>query len=338
MTKNFSSQILLLCALGISILSSCGSDSEFLPSEFSAFGIRHDKELSEYEEVATNSSPYNGIDYPDFSPVVAFSYSLDGSNDHEFVATGTLIKSNWILTAGHNFFVADEQSSPAIPSGISVLVGNDPNNPLTQLSVEKLVFHPSWLNQSNDFLNANDLCLVKLSSSINSIDVAEIVSSKNEVIGSTSWYAGFGDYSQEPGQNADLFSKKHAVENILDRKNDGISSTDGSKNYTGGLLAFDFDSPASDVNSLGDDFIASDEALIGEGSSDPNATEFEGTTVQGDSGGPLFLFIDEKWKLAGILSGGASEPIPDHFDSDYGDISVFIRVSTHIDWINSVIE
>lgn len=320
------------------ILSSCGFDEEISNSEFSTFGIRHDKILSDYEKIATNTSPYNSNEYPDFSPVVAFSYSLDGSDNHNFIATGTLVKPNWILTAGHNFFVAEEQSSPALPSGISVLVGNDPNNPTTELSVEELVFHPTWLNQSNDFLNANDLCLVKLSSPITTIDVAKINSSRNEELASTSWYSGFGDYSQESGQNVDLLSKKHAIENILDRKNEGISSTNGGQNYTGGLLAFDFDSPSGDVNSLGDDFVASDEALIGDGNSEPTATEFEGTTVQGDSGGPLFLFVDGEWKLSGVLSGGASEPIINHNDSDYGDISVFIRVSTHIDWINSVIE
>ncbi|HAA14908.1 MAG TPA: trypsin, partial [Cytophagales bacterium] len=61
-------------------------------------------------------------------------------------------------------------------------------------------------------------------------------------------------------------------------------------------------------------------------------------TVQGDSGGPLFVRNGDQWEVAGVLSGGASDPVPNWRDGDYGDISIYTRVSTAIDWINSVIQ
>lgn len=311
--------------------SACQKDVE---GEEITFGIRHDKDLADYEAVASAQSTAR----PDFASVIAFSYSLDGSQNHNYTATGTLIAPQWILTAGHNFFVAEEQSAPANVSGISVLTGNDPNNPLGTIEVESLTFHPSWLTENEDFVKANDLCLVKLKTAINNIPTAEFYTTSTEAIGGQVWFCGFGDYSNEAGQDKNLLSKKHAIENILDRKNTGIVSTANGVSYTGGLLAFDFDNPAGTINSLGDDLVNSDEALLGTGGSSSEATEYEGTTVQGDSGGPLFVKDGSTWKVAGVLSGGATDPISNHQDGSYGDISLFIRVSTHKDWIQSVIK
>lgn len=300
----------------------------------STFGIRHDKTLAAYQAIAVN--PQQGM--PSFGAVVAFEYSLDGSDNREFVATGTLINSKWILTAGHNFFEAEEQSAPAPVSGILVHLGNDPNTPTQTNTVKRLVFHPTWISDNNLFQSANDLCLVELNTPITTLTPAPLFTSTSEVIGSTVWYCGFGDYSGQPGQNPDLFSKKHAIENILDRKVEGIrSTTSNGEVFTGGLLAFDFDNPSGTINALGDTTINEDERLLGSGTSAAQSTTFEGATVQGDSGGPLFIKDGNTWKLAGVLSGGADNPIANHKDSDYGDISIFIRVSTHIPWIQSVI-
>lgn len=330
---------LLLLSLLASFLFSCAVDDEISSDDNpSAFGIRHDKLLSEYELAASNQAPYNTTEHPDFASVICFTYSLDGSSQQDFVATGVLVAPFWILTAGHNFFVADEQNDPAKPEGITVNIGTDPNNPTETYSVEELVFHPTWLNQSEVIVNANDLCLVRISSPINNIAPVILNSELQEPISSKAWYSGYGDYSFRPDQDNEAYSKRHAVENILDRQINGINSeTATGERYEGGLVAFDFDSPLGTINSLGDDFTSEDEPLLGGGTSDNLALDLEGTTVEGDSGGPLFLNVNGEWVVVGILSGGANEPIEDHVDGSYGDISIFTKVSTSLPWINSII-
>ena len=324
---------LFLFSLASLFFTACEDDDLIFVDENRTFGIRHDKPLAEYEALVSNTSK----DLPDFSSVLSFQYSLDGSDNQEFTATGTLIDEEWILTAGHNFFVSEEQNAPAPVNGITILVGNDPNSPEGSFEVEELVFHPTWITQ-DDFFNGNDLCLVKLKTPIQDITPIQLFASSNEQIGSKVWFCGFGDYANLEGQDADALSKKHAMENTLDRKNEGIRTSINSTSYEGGLLAFDFDNPAGTINTLGDEILNEEESLLGSGDSKEGALEFEGTTVQGDSGGPLFMKDGSTWKLVGVLSGGVSDPLEGHEDGNYGDISVFVRVSQQIDWIKSVVK
>lgn len=303
------------------------------PDAERTFGIRHDRSLADYEQIAAETNP----DRPDFGSVVCIVYSEDGD---EFVASGVLIDPNWVLTAGHNFYIEGEQDGPAQAATIDVLFGNDPNDPVVVHEVDELVFHPTWISANDDFLNGNDLCLVHLRESVTEFAPTDIYRDNDEAIGELIWFAGFGDYAELVGQDPDLFSRKHAMANILDRKTNGLQTSIDGLNYDGGLLAFDFDHPDGTTNSLGDDFAATDERLLGSGDSSPMCLAYEGTTVQGDSGGPLYaLDRSGEWRVAGILSGGANEPLAyDTEDGSYGDISVYIRLANLTSWIDSVIE
>ncbi len=104
---------LLLFGFAICFASCCDNDT-IEPTANETFGIRHDKSLSEYEAVATLKSD----EYPSFESVVFFNYSLDGSDNYEYTASGTLIDNEWILTAGHNFFVEGQKEGVAKESGI----------------------------------------------------------------------------------------------------------------------------------------------------------------------------------------------------------------------------
>lgn len=326
--------LLALLFTGVLIFTGCDDNEVIEPSADETFGIRHDKQLSDYEAQAM----LTGSDYPSFESVVFFNYSLDGSTDYEYIATGTLIDEDWILTAGHNFFVEGQKEGIAKASGVQVMTGIDPNNPDAIYEVEELVFHPTWIAQNDVYGFANDFCLVRLKTAITDMDIVDLYTEENEPIGQKVWGCGFGDYSSLSGQDPDAYSKKHAFENILDRKNTGIESSSGGSVYFGGLLAFDFDHPDGTVNTLGDDYESDDEKLLGGGTSSSSALEYESGTVEGDSGGPLFVKDGSTWKIAGVLSGGLGDPLPNFKDGNYGDISVYTRVSQSIDWIESVID
>jgi len=323
--------------LSMMFLASCQKDEDPVESPIT-FGIRHDKALSDYESIASNSGAYSaGVDYPDFEPVVFMRFSNSVGGVKELVATGTLVHEQWILTAAHNFFEDEIQAVPTPVSEIEIFASNNPNIPGTILQVEKLIFHPTWLQQSDDFLKANDLCLIKLTAPFSGVNPAIINTSSAELLQDKVWFAGFGDYSGQPGQDPIPYSKRHAFENELDRKNNGIISDSSGTQYSGGLLAIDFDTPLGDINALGDGIANPDELLLGNGTSNSVALDFEGTTVPGDSGGPIFMRINGAWRVVGVLSGGAQDPVFDYIQGSYGDISVFIRISTQSAWINSVI-
>ncbi|MEM9260880.1 MAG: trypsin-like serine protease, partial [Bacteroidota bacterium] len=217
--------------IGILLISGCTVEEDpDLPDAPLTFGIRHDRALAAYE----TSASMDNVALPDFSPVVALEYSTDGSDDFEFIATGTLISENWVLTAGHNFYTVEEDSAPAPVSGIRVLLGDDPNNPTAVFRVAEMVLHPTWLQGDQEYTDGNDLCLLRLSTTISDVTPALIYSTIDEEVGSSVWFCGFGDYSEQPGQDRDLLSRKHAINNLLDRKVSGLSTQSGGVNYPGG--------------------------------------------------------------------------------------------------------
>ncbi len=324
--------LLLLNTLCGCALVSCMALDRFRAPQGDAFGIRHDRELHAYEEIAAKQHP----ERPDFSPVLCLEYSLKAHKRPEFIATGVLISDRWVLTAGHNVYDASEQRRVADAEGIYVLLGNDPNRPQAEIRVVEVHVHPSWAKGHQELKHANDLCLLKLAQPIKQLRPASLHRAGEERIGSVIWHAGFGDYSEREGQDPDALSRKHAGQNILDRVQSDLISPYGKRYYPGGLLAIDFDSPTGMKNSLGDRLIYEEEKILGRGQSEALPLDLESTSVEGDSGGPLFVLHKGNWEVAGILSAGLTEPLLGHIDGDYGDISVYIRVADSLDWIDSV--
>lgn len=306
-------------------------------NEDETFGIIKDFGLEPYEAAARNEGAYSIMEVPNFGSVVCLSYSNKNKYSPDFVATGTLISSEWILTAGHNFFDSNEQKKPTPIGSVRVFLGNDPNSPEKELSIDRMVFHPTYLENDDVFAYGNDLCLLHLSTPVLNATFSSVNYSIDlDKVGSDVWGAGFGDYTESIFHTGGEYSKKHAFQNVLDRVVKGINSSSGGKNYEGGLLGFDFDSPMGNSNTLGDDFIGEDEKLLGEGNSSPETKDLEAGTVQGDSGSPLFAKLNGEWRVIGVLSGGASDATPNYKEGNYGDISFYIRTSIHASWIKSV--
>ncbi|MEQ9403349.1 MAG: trypsin-like serine protease [Cyclobacteriaceae bacterium] len=67
---------------------------------------------------------------------------------------------------------------------------------------------------------------------------------------------------------------------------------------------------------------------------EPGVTRMEGTAGSGDSGGPALIEVDGKSFIAGISSAG--EP-GDKGPGTYGAVEYYTRVSTHIRWIDEVL-
>lgn len=298
------------------------------------FGIRNDKKLTDYEAIATNAAPFNTDEFPDFRSVVCIQIE-DGKD--VIVGSGVIISSQWVLTAAHNFLLPEETKNLPRLSDVSILIGNDPNRPSKSLKVSQIIVHPHWTSSDGGFEKGTDLALVKLATPISDLTPAEVNFDLNgEKDKAYIWTCGFGDYSQQAGQNKDDYSKKHAMVNVLDRIVNGLTTTIAGTTYNGGLLAFDFDAPDGKYNTLGDNIANVQERVLGPGNSAPEALEMEGGTVQGDSGGPIFLKINGVWKVCGLLHGGVDEVRAGLKDSSYGDISIYCRTASASSWIQSI--
>ena len=304
------------------------------------YGYRLDVEPELYEDLGANRYPYiSGQEYPDFSTTVFIEGSSKTNSSEYWSGSGVIISLRWVLTAAH---VIEDLN----PDDTYVAIGSDYQHSEEWYAADSFHIHPGW--RGNEELPYGlDIALIELSEPVHGITPSSWANDgamDDSSLGSVIFTSGFGIYDYEYAScdsaclydGDEYYSQRRAWGNTLDRIVDGIETPygyEGKDDWLGGLVAYDFDSPDSKHNSLGNDkwrftLKQGDYSYAGDGDSSPVPHALEGTAVFGDSGGPTFGKIGGKWVVIGLTSHGSET-------SDYGDVAFSTRVSSHSDWICS---
>ncbi|MBT4223427.1 MAG: trypsin-like serine protease [Opitutae bacterium] len=298
---------------------------------------RDDLQSTQYLSLGANNGSYSvSAGYPDFAPVGAL-YDASGT-----LGTGTLVASQWVITAAH--VLKDNKTAPEpVPANWSFILGVDyDSTSATTYEVEAIYIHPAWEANlpssppSDEFYEGDelgvDIALVKLKTPVTGVSPAPLNRSHSETVGELVYFAGFGNSGNgATGATNTESTLRYAGVNTLDRVVANVALTNQPAvypNLLGGLLGIDFDSPLNSSNALG----ATEEevGLLGPGTSSPEPLDMEGTTASGDSGCAAFLKIDGVWTVIGVNSYGIT-------NSTYGDVAVFTRTANFKDWLDTLV-
>jgi hypothetical protein len=249
--------------------------------------IRADKADSLYTTLAANYPSVGRITWTDG----AFSY----------LASGTLIAPNWVLTAGH---VTDGKAV----TNMTVLLNG------ASYSAAEIIPNPSW---NGDLNHGFDIGLVRLTQNVVGVTPADRLTTSNEKgkLGTSVGY-GLTGTGKTGYQDSNIFTKRAGNNQI-----DAYGSAVGMPNH---FMLSDFDDPSNkDHRNLF-------------GSATPLPLEY--CIAPGDSGGGTFVTVNGKTLLAGVHSFISTmfKPLGDGtLNSSYSDYFGSTRVSLFNDWINS---
>jgi secreted trypsin-like serine protease len=269
-----------------------------------------------------NDSDYTSLAAQSVYDSVGFLRWNEGASG--YIASGTLISPEWVLTAGH--VVGGTNNYGAGVSGMFFGLGSVYSG--TGIAATEWIPYAGWSSSNGDVWAGVDLGLVRLSQPITSVTPA-LLDFSTPLLGLLGTNVGYGrsgtgtlGMSSDPGV-------KRAGQNMIDARGgmvttmgsgtlldlDGISST---------VLFQDFDHPT--------DLVASTM-----GSVTPVAQEY--LIASGDSGGGLFIDVGGATKLVGVNSFLASLPYPldtTGANADYGDLAGVVSVQSFENWIFTV--
>ncbi len=309
----------LFISLILSVVSVCAIDQE------RRLGKLLENSWSLHYELGSNSGDYEpSLEYPDLSVVGALTSTSTG-----ILGTATLIAPDVAITAAHVIkntwadkinaadwkFILDTNRSDANESEI--------------FQVSRIEIHSGWTDSqssSNQFGDGDllgvDLALVHLAEKVPLYYPALLpLSSLDDPLGMRTVLAGYGSLVEgSTGVKNDSNILRVGGENMIDRS---IDSGDANSDLIGGVLGADFDSLDGLNNTLAKGQIVDE---LGDGNSSSSPLSLESSTAVGDSGGPAFVRTSNQWRIHGVVSYGTNE-------SKYGDITVFTRLASHLDWI-----
>jgi secreted trypsin-like serine protease len=219
--------------------------------------------------------------------------------------SGTLIGSNWVLTAWH---VVEGAAGPANNWRFGV-------NGVEYTASNVFLRTPPLQGFANVVNAGQDLALIQLDTNVTGVTPSQLFNG-TFTLGTQGAMVGYGLNGPGTGttETRGIDGQRRAATNLIE-----FYATLGPSGLSGGTtptrtVISDFDAPTGfGPNLFG---TAAPEAL-------------EGNVDSGDSGGGLFFNVGGSWQLAGVTSfkGG---------DGGYGSVSGWNLVQPEIAWINSI--
>jgi secreted trypsin-like serine protease len=269
-----------------------------------------------------NDSLYTSLAAQSVYDSVGFLRWNEGASG--YIASGTLISSEWVLTAGH--VVGGTNNYGAGVSGMFFGLGSVYSG--TGIAATEWIPYAGWSSSNGDVWAGVDLGLVRLSQPITTVTPA-LLDFRTPLLGLLGTSVGYGRSGIGSGGMSTPAGTKRAGQNMIDARG-GMVTTMGS----GTLLDLDGISPTV----LFQDFDHPTDLVASTmGSVTPVAQEY--LIASGDSGGGLFIDVGGVTKLVGVSSFLASLPYPwdtTGANADYGDLAGVVSVQSFENWIFTV--
>uniref|UniRef100_A0A3Q2XA31 Transmembrane serine protease 5 n=1 Tax=Hippocampus comes TaxID=109280 RepID=A0A3Q2XA31_HIPCM len=230
------------------------------------------------------------------SKLLVMLTSLYYSNRH--TCGGSIITSQWIVTAAHCVHKLPQVSSWAVHTGVVTRSLPKTTEP-TGHAVEKIVYNKNYNHVSHD----SDIALMKLRTPLNFSDTVRPVClpqfDYDPPGGTQCWISGWG-YTQPDGGEEGVTLRQTSAPVPIISTNKCNSSCMYNGEITPRMLC----------------------AGYSEGKVD---------ACQGDSGGPLVCQDDNVWRLMGVVSWGNGCAEPNH-------PGVYTKVAKFLGWIYEIME
>ncbi|MBR5244176.1 MAG: trypsin-like serine protease, partial [Thermoguttaceae bacterium] len=245
----------------------------------------------------------------------------DNNANSGLVGTGALLTTRMhVLTAAHVVYGMD-------PTEDEIYVTFETVEGTVRIQVAQVYIHESFDGEVDG--EGADLAVLLLKTPAPStLKGYELYTETNEV-GQKITFAGYGKYGNAGDDEEEIADRQDGVKHKGYNKYELDGHLFKSVNKNVNVLVYDFDDGTDGNDYLGNRYGIKDTGLVEE--HDGKYHVIDSMTTTGDSGAPSFI----NGRIAGICSWGSDYDNDDLYGP--GDFNVDVRVSSYVDWINSVI-